>query len=285
MKKVILFASSALLITSIIFSCSKGGDKLFSFSGKNINLFTIEQDKELGLSMNEQIQANPAEFPVLDKKKFPEAYHHIERIRDSILNSDLITYKNDFPWEVYIIANDSVLNAFAVPGGYMYFYTGLIRFLSAEDEFAGVMAHEMAHVDRRHSTQMLTKQYGLSFLLDVLLGVKGSNEYIKIASGLATGLAGLSFSRENEYEADEMAVKYMYTTAYDARGVKKFFEKLEGSGATPEFLSTHPSPPNRIKNIENVWNNLNQKSGTVKEGNTFSREYTQFKNSLPPAIL
>ena len=259
MKKSLLILAVPIITLSVVFnSCSSGGSKLFA--GRSLNLFTVDQDKEFGMSMNEQIQANPDEFPVLDKKKYPDAYYHIERIRDSILKSDLIKYKDEFPWEVYIIVNDSVLNAFAVPGGFMYFYTGLIHYLQGEDEFAGVMAHEMAHVDRRHSTQILTKQYGLAFLLEVLLGTKGSNAYIQIASNLATGLAGLSFSREHEYEADELAVKYMYPTAYDARGVKKFFERLEGASGIPTFLSTHPSPPDRVKSIETVfeaWENIN----------------------------
>lgn len=243
---------------------------------EGINLFTLEQDVEFGMAMNNEIMAKPEEFPILSEVEYPEAYRHIRRIRDSILKSPDLKYKEEFAWEVKIIQNDTVLNAFAVPGGYMYFYTGIIRFLDSEDQFTGVMAHEMAHVDKRHSTRMLTKQYGLAFMIDVLLG-KEQNGYVQIASSLAQGLAGLSFSREHEYQADEFSVKYMYPTAYDARGVKGFFDKMEDSPQPPAFLSTHPSPEDRAEKILQVWQGLGG-----KEGQSFDNSYQQFKNSLPP---
>lgn len=258
----LLIIASAFLI---LFSCKKD---------EGINLFSLEQDIEFGLQMKQQIEDSPLDFPLLDPVEFPEAYSHLYRIRDSILSSSEINYRDEFAWEVYLIDNDSTLNAFAVPGGYMYFYTGLIKFLDSEDQFAGVMAHEMAHVDKRHSTSTLTKQYGLSFMASMLLG-ENQNAYVEIASDLAQGLAGLSFSRKHEYQADEYAVKYMYTTAYDARGVKGFFEKLESSVRTPVFLSTHPSPNDRIEQILSVWESLGSESGQ-----SFESLYQDFKNSL-----
>jgi len=266
MRRSILFGF--VLISGILIygSCKKEN---------GINLFTLEQDVEFGQTMNSEILANPAEFPVISEEQYPEAYSHLNRILDSILRSPEIRYKEEFAWEVKIISNDTVLNAFAVPGGYLYFYTGLIKFLDSEDQFAGVMAHEIAHVDKRHSTRMLTKQYGIGFMLDVLLGEEQSG-YVEIASSLAQGLAGLSFSRDHEYQADEYSVKYLYTTAYDARGTKGFFEKLESAPGLPAFLSTHPSPDDRIERILGVWQGLGG-----KQGQTFTASYQNFKNSLP----
>lgn len=255
-----------LLIPVLIWQCSEEG----------INLFTLDQDIEFGLQMNEQIEANTDQFPVLDPSQYADAYGHLRRIRDVILESPEIRYKTDFAWEVKIIDNDSVLNAFAVPGGYLYFYTGLIKYLDSEDQFAGVMAHEIAHVDKRHSTQTLTKQYGLSLLLDLLLG-NNESAYIQIASDLAQGLAGLEFSRNHEYEADEYAVRYMYSSTYDSRGVKGFFEKLEGAPRVPVFLSTHPSPEDRIEKILETWDELGSRTGE-----TYGERYQRFKESLEP---
>lgn len=265
MKRNLILPLGVLIMTLLLSSCKKD---------EGFNLFTLDQDIEFGQQMKDQIFSSPDEFPVLDAEEYSEAYSHLRRIRDSLFMSPEINYHDEFAWEVYLIDNDTTLNAFAVPGGYLFFYTGLIKFLESEDQFAGVMAHEMAHVDKRHTTRQLTEYYGFSFLIDMLVG-ENENAYVQIASDLAKGLAGLSFSRKDEYQADEYAVRYLYTTAYDARGVKGFFEMLDSSEYPPAFLSTHPSPDDRIEQILSVWEELGSKTGE-----TFTESYQSFKNSL-----
>ena len=243
--------------------------------GGGINIFTVEDDIALGYDLHMEIMNDPANYPVLSSSQYPEAYNHMRRVRDSLLNTGLVSYDDTFVWEVTIIRNDTVLNAFCTPGGYIYFYTGLIKFLDNEAEFAGVMGHEMSHAARRHSTEQLTKAYGLQVLVNIVLGQNPST-LATIAADLAAGLTALAFSRHDEYQADEYAVKYMYPTAYDARGVAGFFEKLDGSAYPPEFLSTHPNPGNRVEAINEVWLSLGG-----KEGEWFPDRYVQFKNSLP----
>src|SRR5262245_13320558 len=95
---------------------------LFSYSGckdEGFNIFSIEDDKALGLQLQQEIAANPSEYPLLDETQYAAAYAHIYRIRDSILNSGNVTHKDDFEWSVHIIQDDSVLNAFCSPGGYI----------------------------------------------------------------------------------------------------------------------------------------------------------------------
>lgn len=239
-----------------------------------LNFFTLEQDIAFGWQLDSTILAEPETYPILNKSQHPEAYEHIERILSTLLESNDLRYANRFPWEVKII-NQDILNAFAAPGGYMYFYTGLIKFLDNEAQFAGVMAHEMAHADRRHSTQMLTQQYGFSVLASIVLG-DNPTMLESIITELAQGLGNLKYSRNNEYEADEYAVHYLYDTDYHPRAIADFFEKMEGQPTPPEFLSTHPSPENRIEAIEAVWKSLGNKNGEL-----YIDRYTNFKNSLP----
>lgn len=260
------FAALFLMLTQV-FSCSK--------DDKSINLFTVDQDIELGQKMKQEIFSNPSEYPILDKSQYPLAYQHLERIKNTILNSGKLKYKNTFPWEVYIIKNDEVLNAFACPGGYMFFYTGIIKFLDNEAQFAGVMAHEMAHVDRRHSTDQLTKVYGIQILLGIILG-NNPTQLEQLVAGLASGLSSLAFSRQDEYEADEYAVKYMYATEYHAPALGDFFVKMGTHSSVPAFLSTHPDPGNRVEAINKVWQSLGGKTGEY-----FPSRYQDFKNSLP----
>jgi len=268
-KKIVVKLIVIISLTLLHFSCSKDG------SDPTINIFTINDDIAFGNELQNEIRANPADYPVLDSNQYSEAYHHIYRIRDSILQSNVLIYADVFNWRIDIIRNDTILNAFCAPGGYICVYTGIIKFLDNESQFAGVMGHEMAHADRRHSTDQLTKVYGIDLLLGIILG-NNPSQLAEIAANLAAGVATLAFSRDAEYESDEYSVRYLYTTAYDARGVGGFFQKLDGSPQPPEFLSTHPHPDNRYDKIIEIWEELGG-----KEGETFESSYNDFKNSLP----
>jgi beta-barrel assembly-enhancing protease len=226
------------------------GSFLFSGCGKDgvgLNIFSIEDDKQLGLQTKGQIESDPSQFPILDPSTHAAAYAYINALRDDILAGGVVTHKNDFVWEVKIIKNDDVQNAFCTPGGYIYVYTGLIKYLDNKSSLAGVMGHEMAHADKRHSTTQLTKQYGVQTMLDVVLGKNQG-----LLSQIGAQLVSLQFSRSDESQADEYSVKYLCPTKYKADGAANFFQKIidQGSATPPAFLSTHPNPDNRVKNIQ-----------------------------------
>jgi len=241
----------------------------------NVNIFPISQDKELGLQVKNEIASNPAEYKILDRTKYAEAYKHLDRMMSTILNSGQVKYKAEFAWESYIIQDDAVLNAFCTPGGYIYVYTGLIKYLENESDLAGVLGHEIAHADRRHSTAQLTKLYGVEILSAIALGENSGTTVAQIAKSLVS----LKFSRSHETDADENSVKYLCPTAYKADGAASFFQKLidnQQAGGTPAFLSTHPSPANRVADITKTKTEMGCK-GT----STNITEYQKFKKSLP----
>jgi predicted Zn-dependent protease len=231
-----------ILATLVLNGCGSGNK-----TGKGINLFTIAQDKELGAQVATEISSNPAQYPILDSTKYASVYRYVYKIRDKILNSGNVGLKNDFSWKIQIIKDDNTLNAFCTPGGYIYVYTGILKYLDSEDQLAGVLGHEIAHADMRHSTRQMTTMYGIQTLLDVLAG---NRESIKT---ITSGLISLKFSRNHEEEADERSVHYLCGTDYNADGGAGFFQKIqkEGSSKVPEFLSTHPNPENRIENYHN----------------------------------
>ncbi len=240
---------------------------------KGFNLFSLQDDITFGAQVAGEIDSDPASFPVLDSATHVKAYAHLERITNNVLNSGKLNYRDEFTWRTRIIEDDSVLNAFCTPGGYIYVYTGLIKFLDSEDQLAGVMGHEIAHADERHSTEALTKQYGTEVLFAVLFGSEPG-----VLAQVAKGMLSLQYSRSNESESDMRSVEYLYETEYDARGAARFFEKIvaSGGGAGPEFLSTHPNPDNRVEAIKARWTELG-----AKEGGTFESRYSDFKKSLP----
>lgn len=256
-----------LFISLIVSGCgsSNGG-------GQGINLFTIDQDKELGAQVATEIASDSKTYPILDANKYASVYQYVNNIRDKILNAGNVTHRNDFKWEVKIIHNDTTVNAFCAPGGYIYVYTGILKFLDSEDQLAGVLGHEIAHADMRHSTRQMTTMYGIQTLLDILAG---NREMLKTVT---SGLIGLKFSRNHETEADERSVHYLCATDYNADGGAGFFEKIQRQGGTkvPEFLSTHPNPENRIENFHN------QKVTKGCAGNkTYATEYKAMVKKLP----
>ncbi len=261
--------ASCFFLSIIIFFISSCDDG-------RLNIFTVDEDIQMGREITNEILANPDDYPILDEAEYPEAYQHLRRIRDDILASGEPRYADRFDWDVYIIDKD-VLNAFALPGGNTFYYTGLIRYLDNEASFAGVMAHEFAHCDRRHTTARLTKLYGYQLVLSMLLGDNPSLA-AEIAADLALGLTALAFSREDEYEADEYAVKFVYPTSWDSRGVAYFFEKmeLEDGADWMVYFSTHPHPNDRIERIYKHWEALGS-----KPGNLYEDRYQDFKASLP----
>ncbi len=269
MKKLFVLGFAAFSLVFLA-NCSKNPDD------NSINIFSIDDDIKLGQQVKAEIASNPAEYPILDESTHQEAYTYLRNIVTKIKNGGKVFYKDKFTWEVFIIKDDSVLNAFCVPGGYMYVYTGLIKYMNSEDELAGVMGHEMAHADRRHTTDQMTKQYGIEMLLSIALGGnKGT------LTTIAENLLLLKYGRDAEREADKYSVTYLCPTDYKADGFSNFFDKLaadgQNSGKIDAFFSTHPSPDERVKNIKEEKSTQNC-SGTA----TFDSEYANFKNNLIP---
>ncbi len=244
MKKYITKKYSSILILLIVVACGTG-----------INLFSDQEEVKLGIQFDEEIRSKPDEFPIYNKN--PQVKEYIRtRIFNHVLESPEVKKVTVYQYQMEIIDNDSTLNAFAVPGGYIYLYTGLIKYLDSEAALAGVIAHEIAHIERRHATQRITNAYGLQLLASLALGNNPSQVSIIVAN-LFSGLTLLANSRSAEDESDKYAVLYLSSTRYYPGGVKFFFEKLRddgkissGGGGIATFLSTHPDPIDRINTTE-----------------------------------
>jgi beta-barrel assembly-enhancing protease len=258
-----ILASAAALSLS---SCDKNG---------NVSLISTTQDVELGRQTDSLILATPAEYPILPVVGNEQLYAYVRGLKDKILATGKVQYKDEFKWEVKIINKADVLNAFCTPGGYIYVYTGLIKYLDNGDQLAGVMGHEMGHADLRHSSRQITKDAGISVVLSVILGKSAQGA----AAQVLTQVAGLRFSRDYEREADKASVTYLSGTEYNCAGAAGFFEKLTAEANTqnpPQWLSTHPNPENRVKDI----NEQATKLGCNKSSTTVA-EYAQIKALVP----
>lgn len=228
---------------------------------KQLILFPIETERQLGAEAF-------AEIKKTEKFSTDENYNKmVQRVGWKIVKAAGLRGKEK--WEFRVIDNDKVINAFALPGGKICVYTGLLKMIESEDELAVVMGHEIGHVVARHGgermSQLLLAELG-GMALEVALKEKRSKtiELAKIAYGVIAQLGVLlPFSRTHEEEADYLGLVFMAKAGYDLNKAITFWEKMENKskGEIPEFLSTHPSHGKRIKNIKKWIPEIRKKYG------------------------
>lgn len=256
---------------------------IFSFMCASVafNIFSDQDDVKLGQQLDDEIRSKPQEYPILQNRN--DVKNYVEQIGQKILQSPNIKKRGVYAYKFEIIHDDNTINAFATPGGYIYVYTGLLKFVDNEATLAGIVAHEIAHAERRHATQRLTKYYGASILLSVVLGEKPS-QLAEIAANLFTGLAFLANSRADEKESDNYSIKYLKDTEYYPGAIKYFFEKIQAEkgargGNLERLLSTHPLPQDRIDLVQQEMQKLGNPE--PNENNLFTVRYQNFKKTLP----
>jgi predicted Zn-dependent protease len=214
--------------------------------GKGVNFYSLEKEMALGKQLAAEVarQAKLLDEPIISE--------YVNRVGQNLVrNSDA-----KVPFTFRVIEADD-LNAFALPGGYVFVNTGLIQMAEEEDEFAGALAHEIAHVAARHSTRRETKSQiaSLSTIpLSVLLG-GWAGMAARQGANVLVPMTFLSFTRKDEAEADYLGLQYMYAAGYDPAGEISILEKLgalnrQKPGAVSRLFSTHPMDSDRIQHAQ-----------------------------------
>ncbi|MDI6735092.1 MAG: M48 family metallopeptidase [bacterium] len=163
-----------------------------------------------------------------------------------------VCFRRDIDYHFKIIDSE-MINAFALPGGFIYVYGGALAAMDNEAQLAAVLAHEMGHVAARHGVKQLQKAQIYGALSSILL--KDEKKAIAELSNMAANLVFLGYSREAEFEADKLGVHFAVQAGYDPKGMLEFFDKLKQKekkepGKLEVLLRTHPSTSERIGKIE-----------------------------------
>ncbi len=244
---------------------------------------SVQQEVAIGNEYHQQLQN---ELPLIEDAAavaaFREAVAPLRRAAD----------RQDLTWTFDIVNSDQV-NAFAVPGGHIYVFRGLIERASGYDEFAGAVAHEIAHVDLRHSAEQMGQanaaNIGVNLAYIVLGRQPGTAE--QAAVGVAGSAVFAKFSRDDEREADSVAVRSLTEAGIDPGGLPRMFRKLEAiaqrePNKVEQWFSSHPMPAERIANTERVIQNDAEARRLLGRGRTTSEAFSTLKQrlrALPPA--
>ena len=236
---------------------------------------SITNDQQIGSTYYLKTIASAKPGQIIDSLQYPTTYKYVRRVINNLLQTGNVVHTKDFAWRITLIRAPNTINAFCLPGGYIFIYTGLLHFVDDEAELAGIVGHEIAHADLRHSIKQIRQQNRLAVLGTVANLATG----IPIG-GVAATLAARSFSRSDEAEADRKSVDYLYPTAYDARSVGRFFQKMVSQSKSGDkgytFLSTHPSDALRVASVQKYWQSLGG-----KQGQTFQDDYKAFLLTCP----
>jgi predicted Zn-dependent protease len=223
-------------------------------------LVSPQQEKEMGRNTSQQVEKELGQ-----SIKDQQLQNYLNSVGQQIAR---ISHTPDAGFSYKAIDHKSV-NAFALPGGYIYITTGLLKELNSEAQLAAILAHETAHVTARHIAQQITR----NIIMDVGFGVAGSqaaSSAMRVAN-IVRQLEGMSFTRDQEKQADEVGLDYLVKAGYTPYGIVETMEILQrqSGSRTIEFFSTHPNPENRIGYLqERIYN-----KGYRGEGKTGQQEY------------
>ncbi|MFC1725579.1 M48 family metallopeptidase [candidate division KSB1 bacterium] len=244
---------------------------IFLFFYCGVNIFTTDEEVKFGENLSKEISK---QNKVVTEG---EVFEYVNSLGKKV---ETICDRKDIKYRFHVIDDSASVNAFALPGGYIYVYTGLLLNLDNEAELAGILAHEVGHVVAHHSMKKLTQIYGYSLISGILLG-KDPAFWQKLAGNLFTSMGILAYSRENEYEADSYAIKYMNTLNYDPAEMTGVFEKFKTlqtrePGSMEKLLSTHPTPSDRIANAKTLIAGITLNSSLIKN----EEQYLSIKSKI-----
>ncbi len=233
------------ILVSILFSGLVGCMTNPTTGERRFNLMSMDQEIQMGRESDGQISETMGLYP-------DEALQSY--VSDIGVAMGAASEWPDLPWTFRVI-DDETVNAFALPGGYIYVTRGILAHFNSEAQLAGVLGHEIGHVTARHASTRISKMQMTQLGVGLAMMIEPELQKIAPLAGAGMQLLFLSFSRADENESDELGVRYMAEMGYDPEALIGVMETLRrvsaagGGGRLPEWQATHPHPENRQENI------------------------------------
>jgi len=214
MNKLVTFF---LALGSIFFfgSCNEPGEIV----SINPNDYTLEQQIKIGQALKDEIEKDGINFNILHDSLYKEAYSYVNTLMHTLVNTPMVEHRIEMHWQVKLIGNDSMRTAFMLPGGYLYIYTGLLKFLESEHQLLGLIGHEMYYADTDLMVQRLKAEFDGVLLGDILL-----DKEVEELDLIVQSIPLLAFTKEEIMAADEYAVNLICPFQYEPLGVKDILE-------------------------------------------------------------
>ena len=214
---------------------------------REFSLMSEAQEIQLGQQMDGEVRKEMGVY------NDPELQRYVENVAMRLAQA---SERPNLPWH-FTVVDEPAINAFALPGGYIYITRGILPFLDDESELAGVLGHEIGHVTARHSAQQYTKATTAGVGVTLLSIFVPEARPFQSLTETALGVLFLKYGRDDELQADELGVRYTATTGWDPAGVAGMLRTLgrldEADGSrrgVPNWLSTHPTPADRVEKIQ-----------------------------------
>ena len=245
MKQTFTKITATVILALLFIGCTKA-----PITGRSqFIMVNPQQEMALGLKSAQQ---------VLKTEKIstnPQQNAMVKRVGERIA---AVTGQNNYAWEFFVIDKDDEPNAFCLPGGKVFVYSGIFKYVSSDDELAAVMGHEIGHALARHGAERMSRgqlTQATGQILGAVMQGRGNPQntaMVMQAFGIGSQLGVmLPHSRTQEYEADHIGLVLMAKAGYNPQAALNFWQKFARSGKTPpEYLSTHPAPQHRIEQIK-----------------------------------
>ena len=232
------------------------------YTGRSQLLMTsVSQEMQMGAQAYDQVKSDPKMRLSQDPREIEPVKRVAARIVEAAKRSKYAEMANQFQWEVTVIKDDKMANAFALPGGKMAVYTGIFPMAKTEAGLAAVMGHEVVHALARHGAERMSQGQVTNAGLQVVgaaVGAAGGGGMLGQGAMAALGVGAqvgvlLPFSRKHESEADYIGILLAADAGYDPRESIALWQRMgqmSGGGAPSEFMSTHPSHETRIDQLK-----------------------------------
>lgn len=263
MKPIVIISVFIILLSS----CKKTDDTIIHIIKDEYN---FEDQNEIGKTLKNLILHSPDRFPILNQNEHTEFYKYINTLVDMLANTDKVENRLTFNWDATIIHDDNITTAFITPGGHLFIYTGLLKFINSENELFSILAHELYYADSGILMKRLESEFGKEVMGDLLLGYDFPE-----TRDVANNIRDLVIEESDVLVADRYALTLICPFQYEALGLKTFLEAANISNIDIQWLVTRPSSITRIQNIEEFAKNCGI------EEDTFEERYKEYKALLP----